>query len=746
MPLKPPDWLLKAQQLLEQGHSTQAARLLQRHGKQPDALHLLGIIAAQQGRWQEAERQLRRALKAAPQTAGFHNSLGNVLLEQGRQQQAASAYRRALQCQPGHPQARFGLGRCLLAAGEWAQAEALLVELARQWPHPLLADALCRLGQARFEQGRYDLSEQHLQAALRLQAGHATALQSLGALYLRQERNSAALPLLQQARALAPEDAHTLYLCGVALRRLQRHQEALQQFQAALQHAPDNADAHTGLGQTFQEMGHYAEAETSLRRALELRPGAYAWNGLASTLLAAGRVLEAEQAAQAALQLEPDFATAYELLGRSRLMQGRGAEALPAYLRALELEPEAQRYSNYLWALTHCETDPQRLFAAHQAYQRDYATALEPLPATAPPSGTRRLRLGYLSADFRRHSVAYFFEPLLAAQDRQRFEVFCYSVHPQQDEITARLRGLAEHWRACAGLDDAALARQIRADGIDILVELGGHTGHNRLPVLARRPAPTQISYLGYPGTTGLNCVDYHLSDVFSSPPGAEAYNSEKLLRLPFAYHCYQPPEAARALAVSAAPVLQSGRLCLASFNSYAKITDATLALWAQVLSVLPEAELLLQNSALNEEAFRVQTRHRCAAAGIDPQRLRLESATGLAEHLRLYAQVDIILDSYPFSGATTTCHALWMGVPVLGLRGATQASRLTYSILASLGLEELSAETPEDWVQLATHWGRNPQALQALRLGLRSRLQQSPLMQNAAFCREFETLLLSTQ
>jgi protein O-GlcNAc transferase len=383
--------------------------------------------------------------------------------------------------------------------------------------------------------------------------------------------------------------------------------------------------------------------------------------------------------------------------------------------------------------------DPAEILREANAYAERHAASLtaaaKPHPARSLEG--RRLRIGYVSADFREHPVAYFLEPILAAHDHQGFEIFCYADVRQPDAVTRRLQGYADQWRSLVGSSDEEAAELIRRDGIDILVDLSGHTGGNRLPVFARKPAPVQASYLGYLGTTGLPAIDYYLTDAHADPPGlTDAHYQEQLVRLPECGFCYAPgpaPEVSPEL-----PARQAGRVTFGSLNSVAKLSEEVLALWARVLAAVAGSRVVLRTGAGRRAEERV--RGGLAGHGVSPERVLLLGQTATRfDYLKLYQAVDLGLDPFPYNGVTTTCDALWMGVPVLTLAGGTCVSRQGVRFLRAVGLDELIAETPEAYVRLATEVAGDLARLSALRRGLRERMSHSPLMDAAQFTRHLE-------
>jgi predicted O-linked N-acetylglucosamine transferase (SPINDLY family) len=364
-------------------------------------------------------------------------------------------------------------------------------------------------------------------------------------------------------------------------------------------------------------------------------------------------------------------------------------------------------------------------------------------PHSNDRSRERRLRIGYVSSDFRQHSVGYFIEPVLAHHNHDRFEIFCYSNDIKEDEVTGRLQSYADHWRRLIGLSDEQAANQIRADRIDILIDLSGHTRGNRLLVFARKPVPVQVTWLGYPTTTGLSTMDYRLTDGFADPVGmTEHFHSEQLVRLPECFSCYQPPEAPE---VSGLPAREKDYVTFGSFNNLAKINREVMAVWARILQAVPGSHLTLKNTGLGAGTVQQRVRETFMGLGVAPERLALlGNDPSSRAHLERYWNIDIGLDPFPYNGATTTCDALWMGVPLVALAGKTHAGRVGVSQLSNLELTELIGNTTEEYVAIATRLARDLERLSQLRAGLRARLAASPLTEAPRFTKNLEQAYLA--
>jgi predicted O-linked N-acetylglucosamine transferase (SPINDLY family) len=376
------------------------------------------------------------------------------------------------------------------------------------------------------------------------------------------------------------------------------------------------------------------------------------------------------------------------------------------------------------------------------ATARDWASRFgikeDAAPFPNPPLPERRLRVGYVSNDFYSHPVAYFLERVLTAHDHSAVEVFCYANNGRTDGLTDRLRAAADHWRSITQIGDAEGAALIRQDGIDVLIDLSGHTGGNRLTLFARRAAPVQVSWLGYFGTTGVPAMDYILADHHVVPPGEEEFFTEAVRRLPLSYHCFAPP--ADDVAIGPPPSQASGAITFGSFNNSIKITPAAVALWAEVLRAVPGSHLLLKSRQFADAGVCGTLSDQFAAQGIDPARLQMEGSSPRTDYLAAYNRIDIALDPLPFGGGTITAECLWMGVPVITLRGDRWTGRISTSFLSTIGLgEELVADSPDTYVSKAAALAADPARLADLRAGLRRRLENSPLCDGPAFTRALE-------
>jgi protein O-GlcNAc transferase len=503
-----------------------------------------------------------------------------------------------------------------------------------------------------------------------------------------------------------------------------------------------DADHFFKLGNETIGRGEVAQAIDAYRQAIGLKPDyAEAHMNLGNALKLQGKLADAIALYRTAIELQPHYLEAHTNLGLALQETGKLGEAIAILRRAVQIRPDHPKaLSGLLFALNYDDTLCGDIFAAHREWQARFGRPT-PQPVAYDNSRTpgRRLKIGYVSADFHFHSAAYFMEPLLKEHDRQAVDVFCYADVRRPDGVTAYFQGFAEHWLMTLGMSDDALAERIRGDGIDILVDLAGHTANNRLGVFARKPAPVQATWLGYPNTTGLSAIDYRLVDAVTDPPGAaDALASETLLRLPGGFLCYGgltgAPEP------KGPPCLTTGAVTFGSFNNPAKLSAATCDAWAALLARLPQARLLLKGGWFVDAATRALYLARLTERGVAADRVELmPRVSGAAAHLSVYERVDVALDPFPYNGTTTTCEALWMGVPVVSLRGTRHAGRVGASLLTQAGLPELIADSAADYLDIAAALAADPARLNALRHTLRLRVAASPLCDGPGFARKME-------
>lgn len=663
-------------------------QVLQRVPDDPTALHLLGLLAHQRGDNDVALDLLRKSVSARRTPPEFHYNFGSVLLTLGDAEGAAAQNARAVESRPGYSQALSNLCIALCRLGRWEEAVAAGERAAGYAP-----------GQP---EPRFNLSQ-----ALK---GFARQLSDHGQI----ER---AVQCLTRSSQLRQDDPAVHVELAATLAALGRFSEAAEACRAAIALKPDDAAAYTTLGAALSAGGHYSAAIAACERAMELDPGdVRSVVNLGTALLGSGRADEAIAAFRRAIDA------------------GHGNPSLRAAVNRAQ--------SNLLMALHYDQRDAAAVLEEHVRAGRAIGSSVRRISHAKPVRG-RRIRIGYVSPDFRLHSVAFFIEPVLSAHDRRRFEIFCFSSSSRTDNVTHRLQQYDVHWRDISALSDHQAAELIAGEGIDVLVDLAGHTGESRAALFAMKPAPVQVNYLGYPGTSGLEAMDYRITDAVADPPGmTERFYTEKLVRLRTAW-CYRPPETAPP--VGRLPLEVAGHVTFGSFNNLQKLTPSMLRLWAQTISAVPDARLLIKAKGLHDHANRDRITDALLAGGLDAGRFELLAHhPSITAHLELYNRVDVALDTFPYNGTTTTCEALWMGVPVVTLAGRVHGARVGASLLSTVGLADLVAEDFTAYARLASELAADAPRLAALRAGLRERVAGSPLVDAVTFTREIESAYAS--
>lgn len=597
-----------------------------------------------------------------------------------------------------------------------------------------------------FQEKRYDEAWALFQSICRADRLDADARLSCGVIAGLRGDPTQAEDYCRQALAIDPKLAAAHYNLGIALRNQGRFGEACEAFLRATRLRANYSEAMDALAHAYIALYDWPAAVEVLQAIVAIWPDkAEVHSNLGTVYEAMGRTADAIAAYETALRISPRLAVTLNSLGSAFLAQNDFERAEQCYRRCLEMNPaDLRARSNLLMLLNYLpESDPQAVLAEHLEWGRVAQARIPRLPSAALELATgRRLRVAYLSSDFREHSVASFIEPVLRHHDRARFEVCCYSDLPMPDATTQRIRESADVWRDITKLTDAEAARLIRDDRIDILFDLAGHTGNARLGIFTAQPAPRQVTWIGYPNTTGLATIGWRITDAVADPQGEDVYYSESLLRLPGSFLCYQPP--ADAPTVAPLPAQTNGYVTFGSFNNYSKLNSGVLRLWADVLHAVPDARLLLKCPALTDAGVQGRVRATFEALGVAAERLELLGHTrGRAEHLALYGRVDIALDTFPYNGTTTTCEALWMGVPVVSLVGARHAARVGASLLTAAGLADWLADSPQAFVETARQRAADIATLATIRTSLRQQVGASPLCDAERFTRGLEAALL---
>ncbi|MFM2043116.1 MAG: hypothetical protein RLY86_1692 [Pseudomonadota bacterium] len=588
-------------------------------------------------------------------------------------------------------------------------------------------------------------AEAAYRAMLRQAPNHPHACNNLGILLRRQRRWEEAIDCYQRALQATPQDEQIYNNLTCALCDLGQMNQAMRAVRIALLLRPDYAGAWFNLGNLLRDSGDPAGAAAAYHRAIRLQPDmGEAYSNLGDIHKSAVDLTLAAECYATALRLQPHLPQPYVNLGEVLKEQGRVVEAITLFQHGLDRHPTlAVLHSNLLFALHYTpHVPPEVIFRAHRHWGERHAAGLGPPPGHIHANDrtpSRRLRIGYVSPDFCNHAVACFLEPLLRAHDRSAVEIFCYAISRRQDATTRRFQAIAGHWCSLVMATDEEAAARITADRIDILVDLSGHTADARPLLFARKPAPVQVSWLGYPDTTGLAAIDYRLTDAIADPPGdADRRHLETLVRLPRGFLAFRPPVQAEVQPVP--PCVRTGVITLGSFNNNAKVTPEVVAVWSQILHRLPTARLMLKSRSFADAATHRRYAGLFAGHGIAEDRIDLlPFLPDQQNHLRAYDRLDIALDPFPYSGTTTSCEALWMGVPVVTLAGSNHVGRVTASLLTGCGLAELVATDTADYVDRAVALAMDRARLATLRAGMRARLLASPLADHDGFARQVE-------
>jgi len=657
-----------------------------------------------------AEKLCRQVLSLEPNNVDALNLLGGCLYQTGNLDEAIDVYQRIAALKPDLPEVQNNLGGCLQRNGRLADAIAAFKTAIKLKPDFPVAKS--NLAAAYFEWGN--------------------ALSAKG-------QTAEALEAFQQAVALKPDFIEALDKIGACLQSLEKFDGAVAAYQTIIRLKPDTPGAYNNLGIAFKSSGQLAEAIASFRQAIRLKPDlAEVHNNLGAALKDVGQLDEAMAALGEAIRLKPDLADAHSNLGNTLKDKGQLDEAIAAHRQAIRLKPDfVVAHSNLIFIL-HLNPgyDAKMIHEELRRWNQRHAEPLKKLiqPHTNNRDPDRRLRIGYVSPGLGDQPVGWFLLPLLANHDHQCVEVFAYAHIPAPDAMTQRLRTHTDAWRSLVGLSDAQAADLIRQDCIDVLVDLTLHAANSCLLIFAQKPAPVQITYLAYAGSSGLTTMDYRLSDPYLDTPGGdESVYSEQTIRLPQTFWCYQP---AVDLPPQRPPALDKGFITFGCLNNFCKVNEPLLSLWARVLGSAPHSRLLLH---AYEGTHRRRVRERLQREGVDPQRVSFVGSAPLAAYFERYQSIDIALDTIPYGGGTTTCDALWMGVPVVSLVGRTAVGRGGASILSNIGVPELIARTPQQYVQIAAALAGDLPRLAEFRQTLRGRMQASPLMDAPRFARNVE-------
>ena len=702
------------------------------------SLNMLGLVALDTKHYGPAEDLVRKAIAERPNAALFHDTLGNILKAQNKTEEAIACFEKALELKPDFIDSLNNLGGTLLVLGRSEEALPLFMR------------------------------------AIFFSPGHFNSLNNIGAALQHLGRHEESIHYYRQATEARPDVADVHYNIGQAYRGMNRPEEAKQAYRKTIELQPDHGDAHLNLGFILGEEGLRDEALECFYNVTKIRPSLNACANIAHLLFKKGMLQGSIDYYRKALELSPsspeilnNMGSVYNLMteyeeamkcfeqalaikpgdadtlnnqGTALKNMGRLGEAAEIYKKAVSAGPgRADIHSNYLLMMIYsADVTPEELVTEAKKFGEMTAPYLRNRELVRDLKPERRLRIGYVSADFRAHAVHYFFEPLLNLRDPGQFEIFVYSNTEIEDEVTERIKKKCDHWHDIRVLNNDAVADLIEKDRIDILMDISGHTGGNRLMVFARKPAPIQVTWLAYPATTGMQAMDYRVTDSYVEPPGmTEQYNVEKLWRLPEIFCCYQPHE--NSPPVTGYPLFEdNGYITFGCFNNFAKVTDPVLETWGKIMAQVPDSRLMLEIPGINLPAFRANVEERLKRHGIPLERTVLERRIKSNQFV-LYNEIDIALDPFPCVGGTTSMDTLWMGVPFVTLAGKHFGARMGVTILTNAGLQELIAENREEYIKIAVDLATNRARLKTLRHDLREKIATSPLMNQQSFTRNME-------
>jgi predicted O-linked N-acetylglucosamine transferase (SPINDLY family) len=604
---------------------------------------------------------------------------------------------------------------------------------------------IIQLAVQHYQFGNLQQAEQCFKKVLEQEPNNPEILYFLGIISAQSDNYNSAIHYMKRSLHFNSGNADAYLALGIALQQTGLIDDAIRAFENVIQMNPNSAEAYFNLGNILKQKGQLDDAIAYFYKTVEMNPDfIHAYHGLAGALVTQWRLDEVITVCQRMLHMNPSDMLAYYILGNTLMTQGKLDEAEVCFRQAIQINPNELKSFQALLMLTsyHPKFDPLAILSEHLHFAKQFADPLSSKfsPHTNDRTVNKRLKIGYVSPDFKAHAVVNFIEPILMSHNRDHFEIFCYSDVSSPDEVTNRIEKHADQWRSVVGMSYENVAGLIRKDGIDILIDLAGHTGGiNRILLFAYKPAPVQVTWIGYPSTTGLETIDYKIVDKMTDPVGTtEQYYAERLIRLPETFLCYLPDKDIPH--VSHLPAFSAGHITFGSFNNFVKITPEVIALWSRILKIVPNSHLIMKSLSFFDKTTTSYARTIFLREGIEAATIEfLQPLASMTDHLELYNHIDIGLDTFPYNGTTTTCEALWMGVPVITLAGKSHASRVGVSLLSNVGLPELIATTPEEYVAKAVNLARDPEKLQSLRKCLRDMMSHSPLTDAKKFTHQLE-------
>jgi predicted O-linked N-acetylglucosamine transferase (SPINDLY family) len=611
--------------------------------------------------------------------------------------------------------------------------------------HPEHPDAHNLLGCLLMDQEKYTEAEHFIQTAIQLKPDTYFFHYHLGLVYALQKKWQMAKSAFIKALECNPSHVESFNNLGIAYRNLKQYDRAIETFTKGLQHDNSNSDIHCNLGGTYSSIGDIKKAGNHLFIALKYAPTSPVYHReIANLYRKLNHLKKAEYHLIQSLKFAPNSVDTLNSYAVNLKNQGKLQEAYQLLNKVVQIKPDFWDVHSNILFIHHFmhEITPQFIFQAHVNYGQKLMTHFTIQKHSGHHKQTR-IRIGYVSPDFKRHSVAYFMESILRNHDCSKFDIYCYANVMEPDEVTQRFQTFNVKWRDIYDIPDNDVIAQIKTDRIDILIDLAGHSANNRMPLFAQKPAPIQMTYLGYPNTTGLPSIDYRISDRCADPEELMPMNTEKLRYMHPCFLCYTPQSYP---AVKKRTINKPDHILFGTFNTLAKINHRVIEVWAKILKELPHSKILLKNKSFTDLEIQAEVQNRFQPFGINKNRLIFKAyIDDPVEHLKLYQTIDIALDTFPYNGTTTTFEALWMGIPVIGLMGQSHVSRVTYSILSALGLSELVGRDDTEYIQKAIQLATDYTLMRFLNNHLRTMMQQSILTDGAAFTRRFEHLLIQS-
>lgn len=712
-------------------------QILGSNARHAPSLHLMGIIALDLQNYEVAEGFVSAALTAQNNNPSFYLTMGRILNRQDKKEDAIEYYKMAIALKPDFTDALNNLGTIFLSLKKMEEASDIFEKILKNNPRDV--NALCNMASILYQQDKYQESLSYALKALAIDPDRPEIKYDTAIALVELNKPDKALPLLLEFMAQRPDHVDALLKTGNIYRKKGNFDEALSLYSRVLA-LEENELAHVGIATTYIEQKRHEEALLFTESASKKFPNsARLSNFLGSIYDRFSMYHEALACYDRAIEIDPMIADTYSNKANTLKQLGHLDQAIETQRKAISIAPLSWIYSNILLTMLYASSvTPEDIAETAREFGNKVADHLQRnRPFTNDKNPDRKLRIGYVSPDFRNHAVRYFLSPIYL-QDKENFEIFAYSKTEYEDAITEKLKQHFDHWRDIRELTPDEAADLIEQDKVDILVDLAGHTANNGLMIFARKPAPVQVTWLGYPATTGMKAMDYKITDGNLDPEGmTESLHTEKLWRLPDIFCAYTPHEKSPSV-IDHPPFEDNGYITFGCFNNFSKVTDTVLQTWARIIKQAPNSKLMLEISGIEDDKIRTDIEKRIAECGIPKDRLILE-ANRKENQFVLYNKIDIALDPFPAVGGTTSMDTLWMGVPFVTLAGKHFMSRMGITILKNAGLPELIAQNLDEYVALAVDLATDQEKLRATRHNLRERVAASPVMDQKRFARSME-------